>query len=179
MTAPGSSSTPSGNACPAWPIRTTFIAGYPGETASEFRELKEFVEKSRFERVGVFAYSEEEGTSAARIKDSVSATLKEERARELMELQEEHLAEDQYSQDQCGNENPDRQKEGAFYIGRTEFDSPEVDNEVLIPKDTISSFPDVFIRYESVGPDHMTFMPNNINFVQNIQNDENTASPHS
>ena len=117
-------------------IRTTFIVGFPGETDADFEELKEFVKKVRFDRMGAFAYSEEEGTFAAKeYEDSISHEVKQQRLDELMALQQEIAGE--LSQTKIGKEFKviiDR-KEGDYYIGRTQFDSPEVDPEVLIKAD--------------------------------------------
>lgn len=115
-------------------IRTTLMVGFPGEGEEEFEELKEFVRWARFERMGAFAYSEEEGTYAAKhFKDEVPDEVKHDRLSELMALQQEISSEIQAAKvgqtftvviDRC---------EGDYYVGRTEFDSPEVDPEVLIP----------------------------------------------
>jgi ribosomal protein S12 methylthiotransferase len=113
-------------------IRTTMIAGHPGETEEDFLEMMTFVEKSRFERLGVFSYSHEENTHAYSFKDDVSPEIKQQRADALMELQQNISLE--LNQQRIGNTLKviiDR-KEGGNYIGRTEFDSPEVDNEVMI-----------------------------------------------
>ena len=117
---------------PGIAIRTTLIAGYPGETNKIFNELKQFVQKMRFERLGVFAYSHEEDTSAFDLKDSVTPGLKQSRVEELMAIQEE-ISYD-LNQDKIGKimKVIIDHKEDEFYIGRTEFDSPEIDNEVLI-----------------------------------------------
>ncbi len=110
--------------------------GHPGETEEDFEELKEFVKKVRFDRMGAFAYSEEEGTFAAKeYEDSISHEVKQQRLDELMVLQQEIAGE--LSQAKIGKEFKviiDR-KEGDYYIGRTQFDSPEVDPEVLIKAD--------------------------------------------
>lgn len=113
-------------------IRTTFIVGFPGETQSDFEELKEFVRESRFDRMGVFTYSPEENTTAYDLKDDVPEKVKAERKEELMQLQQEISLE--INQNKLGKTYRviiDRIEED-FYVGRTEFDSPEVDNEVLI-----------------------------------------------
>ncbi len=119
---------------PGVALRTTFIVGYPGETARDFHELKEFIRESEFERMGVFTYSAEEDTHAFGLKDSVSQRVKLQRAEELMSLQEGiSLA---ANRKKSGSEMKvliDR-CEGDYYIARSEFDSPEVDNEVLIKK---------------------------------------------
>ncbi len=123
---------------PGIALRTTFLVGFPGETEEDFRELLSFVKEMRFERVGVFQYSHEENTSAHEMEDDVPAEIKEERTNRLMELQREISAE--LNQDKIGNKMRvliDR-KESRYFVGRSEFDSPEVDNEVLIEakKDT-------------------------------------------
>jgi ribosomal protein S12 methylthiotransferase len=121
------------NAIPGVAIRTTFITGYPGETRKEFEELRNFIEEARFDRLGVFTYSHEEDTDAFQLKDTVPAKLKQQRAEELMAIQEEISL--SLNRDKVGNTMKiliDRM-EGDYYIGRTESDSPEVDNEVLIP----------------------------------------------
>ena len=114
-------------------LRTTLMVGFPGETDEDFQELKEFVQKARFDRMGAFAYSEEEGTYAAETyEDSISSEVKQARLDELMAIQQGISAE--LSAAKVGQELKviiDR-KEGEYYIGRTQFDSPEVDPEVLI-----------------------------------------------
>ncbi|KAA6352228.1 Ribosomal protein S12 methylthiotransferase RimO [termite gut metagenome] len=125
-------------------LRTTFMVGYPGETEECFEELKEFVRQIRFERMGAFAYSEEEGTFAAdNHKDSIPKEVKQRRLDELMEIQQGISSE--LNTAKIGNRMKviiDRM-EGDYYIGRTEFDSPEIDPEVLIKRSdelTIGSF---------------------------------------
>lgn len=119
-------------------IRTTLMVGHPGEGEFDFEELKEFVRKARFERMGAFAYSEEEGTySAEHYTDDIPEEVKQERLDELMTIQEEIAAEINVSK--VGKELKvviDRE-EDEYYVGRTEFDSPEVDPEVLIRKEKI------------------------------------------
>jgi ribosomal protein S12 methylthiotransferase len=113
-------------------IRTAFIVGYPGETEKEFEELKEFVREMKFERMGVFTYSHEEDTHAFSLEDIIPEKVKNARAAELMALQQEISANLNFVKiGQTLKVLIDR-KEGNYYIGRTEFDSPEVDNEVLI-----------------------------------------------
>ena len=121
-------------AVPGIHIRTTLMVGFPGEGEKEFEELKEFVKWARFERMGAFAYSEEDGTSAARkFKDSVPEEVKQKRLDELMALQQKISREVQAKKvGEIMKVIIDR-KEGEYYVGRTEFDSPEVDPEVLIP----------------------------------------------
>ena len=117
-------------------LRTTLMVGFPGETQADFEELKDFVKWARFERMGAFAYSEEEGTySAKHYEDDVPQEVKEQRLDELMALQQDISAE--VEAEKVGKIMPviiDR-KEGDYYIGRTEFCSPEVDPEVLIRSD--------------------------------------------
>ncbi len=117
-------------------LRTTMIVGHPGETEQDFEELKEFVRKMRFERLGAFVYSHEEGTYAYNhYEDDIDEELKQSRLDELMAIQQEIAAE--HSASKIGESLKvvvDR-KEGDYFIGRTEFDSPEVDPEVLIPAD--------------------------------------------
>jgi ribosomal protein S12 methylthiotransferase len=117
---------------PGIAIRTTMIVGHPGETEKEFNELKNFIEKSRFERLGVFTYSHEENTHAYSFSDDVPEETKQERMEEVMELQQGISLE--LNQEKIGKTYKvliDR-KEGGYYVGRTESDSPEVDNEVII-----------------------------------------------
>lgn len=121
---------------PGAALRTTLIAGYPGETEQQFRELKNFVAENRFDRLGVFPYSHEEDTPAYRLTDDVPADIKQQRVDELMEIQQEISHETNSKKiGQTFRVIIDRE-EDEFYIGRTEYDSPEVDNEVLISKDT-------------------------------------------
>ena len=119
-------------------LRTTIMTGFPGETEENFRELMKFLADFRFERLGVFPYSHEEDTPAFRnLKDSVPARVKSERARLVMEQQQEISLE--LNQDRVGKLYKvliDR-VEGDYYVGRTQYDSPEVDNEVLIPADQV------------------------------------------
>lgn len=113
-------------------LRTTLIAGFPGETDDDVEELKGFLQRQRFDRVGIFSYSHEEGTTAYGLEDNVPADIKEERAREVMELQQEISLE--LNQEKVGKvfKTLVDKKEAGRYLGRTEFDSVEVDNEVII-----------------------------------------------
>lgn len=113
-------------------IRTTFLVGFPGETEAELQELLDFVEDMQFERVGVFQYSHEEDTTAYELSDDIDPITKAERANRVMEVQQSISF--NKNQQKIGQELKvliDR-KEGGFWVGRTEYDSPEVDNEVLI-----------------------------------------------
>lgn len=118
-------------------LRTTLMVGYPGETEEDFNELMDFVRQARFERMGAFAYSEEEGTySATHYPDTIPAEVKQRRLDELMALQQEISAELEAEKvGQTLRTIIDR-KEGDYYIGRSEFCSPDVDPEILIPADT-------------------------------------------
>ncbi len=115
-------------------IRTTFIAGYPGETEEDIQEMKDWVEEMKFERLGVFTYSHEENTHAYSFNDDVPDEVKEQRAAEVMEIQQDiSLSLNQQKVGKTFNVLFDR-VEGDYFVGRTEYDSPEVDNEVLIDK---------------------------------------------
>ncbi|WP_136480555.1 30S ribosomal protein S12 methylthiotransferase RimO [Cognatitamlana onchidii] len=117
---------------PEMTIRTTLIVGYPGETEENFQELKQWVKTMRFERLGCFTYSHEENTHAYNLEDDVPEEVKIDRANQIMEIQSQISWE--LNQQKIGKEFKvviDR-KEGNYFIGRTKFDSPDVDNEVLI-----------------------------------------------
>src|SRR5690606_20601449 len=101
-------------------IRTTLIVGYPGETQEDFEILKNWVQEMRFERLGCFTYSHEENTHAYLLEDNVPQEVKQARANEIMDIQAQISWE------------LNQEKEGNHFVGRTEFDSPDVDNEVLI-----------------------------------------------
>ena len=121
---------------PGIAIRTTLIAGYPGETEKDHQEMLQWVEETRFDRLGIFGYSHEENTHAYLLKDNVSAKVKEARSQAVMDVQQEISFD--LNQQKIGNTYKvlfDK-KEGDYFIGRTEFDSPEVDNEVLVKADT-------------------------------------------
>jgi ribosomal protein S12 methylthiotransferase len=119
-------------AVPDMAIRTTLIVGYPGETEENFQELKNWVQEMRFERLGAFAYSHEENTQAANLEDDVPENVKQQRVTEIMDIQSQISFE--LNQEKVGKSFKvliDR-KDGNYFVGRTEFDSPDVDNEVLI-----------------------------------------------
>ena len=120
-------------AIPDIALRTTLLVGYPGESDADFAELMEFVKRTKFDRLGVFPYSEEEGTySATRLKDDVEEDVKQERVDRIMRLQERVSLENNAKRiGQTMRVIIDR-KEGDFYIGRSEYDSPEVDQEIII-----------------------------------------------
>lgn len=120
---------------PGIAIRTTLIGGHPGETEEDFAEMMGFVERSRFDRLGIFSYSHEENTHAYSMADDVPAEVKQQRVDAIMELQQGISLElNQQKVGQTFKVLVDRKEEGQ-YIGRTEFDSPEVDNEVIIDSD--------------------------------------------
>ena len=135
-------------------LRTTLMVGFPSETEEDFEQLKEFVQKARFDRMGAFAYSEEEGTYAAETyEDSIPQEVKQARLDELMAIQQGISAE--LSQAKIGQKMKviiDR-KEGEYYIGRTQFDSPEVDPEVLIKADGKRLFSGRFYKVRITNAD--------------------------
>ena len=142
-------------------IRTTLIAGYPGETEEDFKEMYDWVEEMQFERLGIFTYSHEENTHAYNFEDDVSPKIKKERADAIMELQSGISY-------QLNNQKVGKQfkvlidrVEGDYFIGRSEYDSPEVDNEVLIKKDenTYCRIGD-FVEVEIVKADHYDLYAN-------------------
>jgi len=113
-------------------LRTTLIAGFPGETRDDVEELKSFLQQHRFDRVGIFSYSHEENTGAYEYEDNIPQQEKEERAQEIMEVQQQISFEK--NQEKIGREFKvlvDKREAGR-YLGRTEFDSVEVDNEVIL-----------------------------------------------
>jgi ribosomal protein S12 methylthiotransferase len=122
---------------PGITIRTTLIAGYPGETQEDHQVVLDWVQQQRFDRLGVFAYSHEENTHAFNLEDNVPAEVKQQRVDEIMALQMEISR--AHNEKKVGQEFRvlvDR-KEGSHFVARTEFDSPDVDNEVLIPAEDI------------------------------------------
>ena len=115
-------------------LRTTLLVGYPGETEADFEELLDFVREVRFERLGVFAYSEEEGTwSAEKLRNDVPEEVKQQRVERIMALQNEISLEN--NRRRVGREERVLidSRQGDWYVGRTQYDSPEVDQEILIP----------------------------------------------
>lgn len=121
---------------PGIAIRTTMLVGHPGETEEEYNELVNFVQKMKFDRLGVFTYSHEENTHAHTLPDDISQEVKDQRAEDLMGVQQEISLE--VNKQKIGNTYKvlfDR-VEGGYFVGRTEFDSPEVDNEVLVDTKT-------------------------------------------
>jgi ribosomal protein S12 methylthiotransferase len=136
------------DAVPGICLRTTLITGFPGETLGDVEELKGFLQRQRFDRVGIFTYSHEENTSAYGLVDDVAADEKQRRAEDIMEVQQEiSLEKNQERIGQTLKVIIDK-KEAGRYLGRTEFDSVEVDNEVIIPGDRklhVGNFVDVKI----------------------------------
>ncbi len=127
---------------PGIAMRTTLITGYPGETERDFEEMQRWVEDTKFDRLGCFTYSHEEKTHAHSLVDDVPEEVKQQRADAIMEIQQEISFEK--NQEKIGNTYKvliDK-KDGNFFVGRTEYDSPEVDNEVLI---------DASVDYATVG----------------------------
>jgi ribosomal protein S12 methylthiotransferase len=127
-------------------LRTTLICGYPGETEGDFEEMKEWVSESRFDRLGCFTYSHEEKTHAHLLNDDVPEEIKQQRVEDIMNIQQEISF--NINQDKVGKHFKvliDK-KEGNYLIGRTEFDSPEVDNEVLIDARISYATPGTFVQ---------------------------------
>ncbi len=123
-------------AMPDLTLRTTMLVGYPGETEQDFEELMDFVREVRFERLGVFAYSEEEGTySATALTDDVPEEVKQQRVERLMRLQSELSRENNLRRVGRTERVIIDSRQGDFYVARSQYDSPEVDQEILIPAD--------------------------------------------
>jgi ribosomal protein S12 methylthiotransferase len=135
---------------PGLALRTTLMVGYPGETDAAFEELMQFVREVRFERMGVFTYSPEEGTPAYPLGDPVPETVKLERADALMALQQEISMEINESRIGQVHTVVIDSEDGDYFLGRTEFDSPEVDNEVFLDKSP-GMAPGDFVRAEITG----------------------------
>lgn len=138
---------------PGIAIRSSFIVGYPGETNEEFNELKTFISENEFDRLGVFTYSHEENTPAFRLKDDIRPAVKARRAEQIMLMQQDISAKRNAAL--IGSEINvivDR-KENDFWSGRSEFDSPEVDNEVLIDDPEGKLYPGLIARVKITGAD--------------------------
>lgn len=121
-------------AIPDLALRTTLLVGYPGETEADFAELEQFVRDVRFERLGVFAYSEEEGTySAQELEDDVPEEVKQQRVERIMALQNDIARENNLRRVGRTERVLVDSRQGGYYVGRTQYDSPEVDQEILIP----------------------------------------------
>jgi ribosomal protein S12 methylthiotransferase len=119
---------------PGIAIRTTLIAGYPGETEADFEEMKEWVQEVKFDRLGIFTYSHEENTHAYDFEDDVPEEVKKSRADEVMEIQSGISAELNHQKVGKVYKVLFDRVEGGYYVGRSEHDSPEVDNEILVKK---------------------------------------------
>lgn len=133
---------------PNMAIRTTLICGYPGETEEHFQEMKDWIRTQRFDRLGCFTYSHEENTHAYELEDNVPQEVKQRRVDEIMEVQS-HVSWE-LNQEKVGKQFTvliDR-KEGNYFVGRTEFDSPDVDNEVLIPAQDVYLSIGEFVQVE-------------------------------
>ena len=139
---------------PGIAIRTSLIVGYPGETEEDFQELKQWVNDTAFDRLGVFTYSHEENTHAHLLEDDVPEEVKHQRAEEIMELQSDISY--RLNQEKVGQTFKvlfDR-KEGEYFIGRTEFDSPDVDNEVLVKASDVYVRMGDFTQVKITNADH-------------------------
>jgi ribosomal protein S12 methylthiotransferase len=139
---------------PGIAIRTSLIVGYPGETQEQFEEMKEWVRTTKFDRLGVFTYSHEENTHAHLLVDDVSEEIKHQRAEDIMEVQSQISFDS--NQEKIGKTFKvlfDR-KEGEYFIGRTEFDSPDVDNEVLVKAENTYVRIGDFSQVKVVSADH-------------------------
>jgi ribosomal protein S12 methylthiotransferase len=139
---------------PGMAIRTSLIVGYPGETQEQFDEMKEWVRTTKFDRLGVFTYSHEENTHAHLLVDDVPEEVKHQRAEDIMELQSQISFDN--NQEKIGKTFKvlfDR-KEGEYFIGRTEFDSPDVDNEVLIKAENTYVRIGDFSQVRIISADH-------------------------
>ncbi len=132
-------------------IRTTLLVGHPGETKEDFDELCDFVQEMKFDRLGVFKYSHEEDTIAYEMEDSIPAEIKEARASHLMDIQRQISYENNLNMIGHPFKVLIDRKEGPYFVGRTEFDSPDVDNEILIPSDNtylrIGDFSEIIITH--------------------------------
>jgi len=133
---------------PGIALRTTLICGYPSETEHDFHEMKQWVEETRFDRLGCFTYSHEENTYAHVLNDDVPACIKEQRLDEIMAIQQGISYEKNQEKIRSTFKVLIDKKEGDFFTGRTEFDSPEVDNEVLIDADEHYATPGSFVNVQ-------------------------------
>ena len=144
---------------PGIALRTTLIAGHPGETDKDFQEMYDFVERSQFDRLGIFTYSHEEGTSAHKLKDDVPEQVKRSRSNKIMALQQKISADKNIQKVGKTVKVLIDRADANNYYGRTEQDSPEVDNEVIIPTKEmhlrVGDFYDVLItkskEYDLIG----------------------------
>ncbi|MFC2100689.1 30S ribosomal protein S12 methylthiotransferase RimO [Bacteroidota bacterium] len=135
-------------------LRSTLICGYPGETDKEYEELIKFVQKVQFDRLGVFKYSHEEGTTAAKLKDDIPEKIKEKRMEHLMNIQQKISSDlNKKRINEIYRVLFDR-SEGDYYIGRTQYDAPEIDNEVLVKKGNNKINPGEFKNIRITGSEY-------------------------
>lgn len=139
---------------PGIAFRTTLIVGYPGETDDAFNELLEFVKTQNFERLGVFAYSPEEGTPAFELKDDVPDEIKQQRVETIMEVQQQISLEHNLKRIGTTEKVIIDRIEADYFVGRTQYDSPEVDNEVLISTQFKQLKPGAFVEVEIIDADY-------------------------
>ena len=148
------------NRVPGIAFRTTFIVGFPGETEEQFKELCDFVKEMKFERAGVFAYSPEEGTPAYEMEDDVPEEIKQERVDTIMEIQQNISLETNEKRVGSTEKVLIDRIEGDYYIGRTQYDSPEVDDEILISVDEAELNIGDFVNVKLVKADYFDLYGN-------------------
>ena len=148
------------NRVPGIAFRTTFIVGFPGETEEQFKELCDFVKEMKFERAGVFAYSPEEGTPAYEMEDDVPEEVKQERVDTIMAIQQNISLETNEKRVGSVEKVLIDRIEGDYYIGRTQYDSPEVDDEILISLDSAELSIGDFVNVELVKADYFDLYGN-------------------
>ena len=151
------------NRVPGIAFRTTFIVGFPGETEEQFKELCDFVREMKFERAGVFAYSPEEGTPAYEMEDDVPEEVKQERVDTIMAIQQNISLETNEKRVGAVEKVLIDRIEGDYYIGRTQYDSPEVDDEILISVDEADLNIGDFVNVKLVKADYFDLYGNVIN----------------
>ena len=151
------------NRVPGIAFRTTFIVGFPGETEEQFKELCDFVKEMKFERAGVFAYSPEEGTPAYEMEDDVPEEVKQERVDTIMAIQQNISLETNEKRVGAVEKVLIDRIEGDYYIGRTQYDSPEVDDEILISVDEADLNIGDFVNVKLVKADYFDLYGNVIN----------------
>ena len=151
------------NRVPGIAFRTTFIVGFPGETEEQFKELCDFVKEMKFERAGVFAYSPEEGTPAYEMEDDVPEEVKQERVDTIMAIQQNISLETNEKRVGAVEKVLIDRIEGDYYIGRTQYDSPEVDDEILISVDEADLNVGNFVNVKLVKADYFDLYGNVIN----------------
>ena len=142
------------NRVPGIAFRTTFIVGFPGETEEQFEELCDFIREMKFERAGVFAYSPEEGTPAYEMEDDVPEEVKQQRVDDIMEIQQNISLETNENRVGTVEKVLIDRIEGDYYIGRTQYDSPEVDDEILISLDDADLEVGTFVNAKIVKADY-------------------------